>query len=333
MLSGLKTPAILTLAAALTLPSVAFAQVPPPPTGNAPAAAPAPAPAPAPVNTETMTEDEKMDMAKGMYVQAEGLAANGDMTSATPLYEQAYNLVPGKHGFAYKVGIAAYGSTPRDCVKSDEYLRHYVRYGDAAKHADWMDEAKRILGEIAVSGCGVSAAAPAPVPAETSEPEGPVGGDEPTFTSREDERNAAAEDERRERDSDETPGALKGGIALAVVGGLALVGGGVTLGLANGKANSLADLSSSSISNTSTGFPTGDYDCRVPGQECAEELEGQLKTLNLTSASLLIGGGVLVAVGGTLIAVGMIKKKKSRSAMVVPAIGPRTAGATASFKF
>lgn len=331
MLSGLKTPAILTLAAALTLPSVAFAQVPPPPTGDAPAAAPAPAPAP--INTETMTEEEKMDLAKGMYVEAEGLAANGDMTSATPLYEQAYNLVPGKHGFAYKVGLSAYGSTPRDCVKADEYLRHYIRYGDAAKHPDWMDEAKRILGEIAVSGCGASATAPAPVPAESSEPEGPVGGDEPSFTSREDERNAAADDERRDRDSDATPGALKGGIALVTIGALAGVGGFVTLGIANGKANTLADLSSSSISNTSTGFPTGDYDCRVPGQECAEELEGQLKTLNTTSAALLIGGGVLLAVGGTLITLGIIQKNKSRSAMVVPAIGPRTAGASASFKF
>ena len=26
--------------------------------------------------------------------------------------------------------------------KADEYLRHYIKYGDAAKHPDWMDEAR-----------------------------------------------------------------------------------------------------------------------------------------------------------------------------------------------
>jgi hypothetical protein len=281
-----------------------------------------------------MSEEEKMEEAKKMYMQAEEHAGNGDMTSAAPLYEQAYYLVPGKHGFAYKVGIASYGSTPRDCVKADEYLRHYIKYGDAAKHPDWMDEAKRILGEIAVSGCAASAAAPTPAPVtEPAEPEGPVGGDEPTFTSREDERNAAAEEERRDRDSDGTPGTIKGGAALAAIGVAGLGVGIAGMVMANKTAGTLADLSSSSISNTSTGFPTGDYDCRVPGQECAEELETKLKRRNMMAMGGLIGGGVLLAAGGALIALGIIKKNKQKSAMIVPAIGPRTAGATASFKF
>ena len=173
-------------------------------------------------------------------------------------------------------------------------------------------------------------AAPAPVAAE---PEGPVGGDEPTFTSRADERSAAAEEERRDRAADETPVALKAGVALAVVGGVALGGGAVTSVLANKTADELAALSSSSISNTSTGFPSGDWDCRVPGQECAADLDKRLKTYNGLTGGLLIGGGVLAGAGVALIVVGVMQKKKAAQAMVVPTFGPDGVGAAASFKF
>src|SRR5690606_11379460 len=55
-----------------------------------------------------LSEDEKMEKAKGLYIEAERLAGEENWEAAVVLYEQAYYLVPGKHGFAHKVGIAAW---------------------------------------------------------------------------------------------------------------------------------------------------------------------------------------------------------------------------------
>lgn len=330
MRTSLKTPIALVLSFAL--PATAFAQVPPPPTAAAPEAAPAEEEVFPPPEDAALPEDQKPEKAKELYIEAEGLAGNGDYNAATPLYERAYYLVPGKHGFAYKVGTAAFNSSPRDCNKADDYLKHYVKYGDPAKHPDWMDESKRILGEIAVSGCKVEEAAPVetqpdPEPEET----GPVAGEGPSFVSAEDERRMAAEQEARERDKGKKSGLFTGGIAMTAIGVVALGGGTVTLIMANNRANQLADLSSSALGNTSTGFPSGDWDCRVPGDPCPSELDKQRRGLNAASYGLLIGGGVLTAAGITMIV--LDKSKKKKSAMVVPTAGPGYAGASASMRF
>ncbi|MCA9686520.1 MAG: hypothetical protein KC457_30410, partial [Myxococcales bacterium] len=70
-----------------------------------------------------MSEEEKVEKAKELYGQAEGLAADQKWGEAMVLYEQAYYLVPGKHGFALKVGIAAYNA--QNCDKAFEYLTHF----------------------------------------------------------------------------------------------------------------------------------------------------------------------------------------------------------------
>ncbi len=320
---------------ALAVPTTALAQVPPPPTAAAPEAAPAEAEVFPPPEDAALPEDQKPEKAKELYIEAEGLVENGDWTGATPLYERAYYLVPGKHGFAYKVGIAAYNSTPRDCNKADDYLRHYIKYEDPNKHPDWIDEAKRILGEIAVSGCKVEeAAAPAETTTTTTEPEdtGPVTGEGPTFVTAEEERRQAAEAEAAQRDAGKRSGMFKGGIALAAIGGVALIGGTVTLVMSNQRTNQLADLSSSSLEHTNTGFPSGDWDCRVPGDPCPSDLDQQRKTLNGASYGLLIGGGVLAVTGVALIVVDNSKKKK-KAASVTPVVGPGFTGASATMRF
>jgi hypothetical protein len=101
-----------------------------------------------------LTEDQKAELAKQLYLEAEALAAAGDWVAAVPLYEEAYYLVPGKHGFAFKVGVAAFAAG--DCDKANVYLRHFSSYGDPVKNSDKIEESKSILGEISVSGCASS---------------------------------------------------------------------------------------------------------------------------------------------------------------------------------
>jgi hypothetical protein len=308
--------------------SQAFAQVPPPP----PVAEPA-----------ELSEEEKSAKARDLYVEAEGLSENGDWTAAVELYDQAYHLLPGKHGFAYKVGIAAWNATPRDCNRADDYLKHYARYGDANKHPDWMEEAKRIIGEVAVSNCRTDGGAAAAQPEPEPEPEetGPVGGEGPDLTSRHDMREEAAAEERDEYDATHKSGMFKGGIALTVVGVAALGGAGASLALANNRANKLAGLSSSSIANTSTGFPAGDWDCRVPDADCPSQLDRDLKLFNGLWVGLLAGGSALAATGIALIVVDAVKKKKQTARVgdgpQVTAVGPTLlrggAGASATVRF
>jgi tetratricopeptide (TPR) repeat protein len=107
-------------------------------------------PEPAPVGSE-MSEEEKLDKAKGLYVEAEGKAAEGDWAAALPLYEQAYTLVPGKHGFALKVGTAA--EQVGDCAKAITYYEHFLTYADADKYADDIKSAKKAVANLKKQGC------------------------------------------------------------------------------------------------------------------------------------------------------------------------------------
>ena len=340
---GLLSPIASCLAlcvATVALPSAAFAQVPPPPTAAAPPAAPAAAEPAAPAvfpppEDAALSEDAKPDKAKELYIEAEGLAGNGDYTTAAPLYERAYFLVPGKHGFAYKVGYAAYNASPRDCNKADEYLKHYLQYADPAKHPDWQDESKRIIGEIAVSGCATPKAAPAPVDTTTTtepEPE-PTQGEEVVFESAEDRRARESAAEEEERDAGKRSGLFKGGIAMTAIGVVALGAGTATLVMSSKRTNELANLSSSNIAHTSTGFPSGDWACRVPGDPCVADLDKQRRGLNAASYGLLIGGGVLTAAGVTMLVLDMSKKKKKSTAILVPTAGPGYAGVAGSMRF
>lgn len=295
------------LAAALALlpalvPAHAMAQVPPAPSGEqtAPEAA---AEANAAENA-SLTEEQKLEKAKGLYIAAEEAFQAGDYATATEKYEQAYYLVPGKHGFAYKVGLAAWNLG--DCKKADDYFKHFVKYEtDYERKGEQIEEAKRVIGEIAISGCAQQAEEPAPAPAAAAPAEtGPVvGDDEPDLTG------AAEKREEEERKSDEeldkkaVSGLMIGGITLTVVGAAGLGLGIGAFVKNNQNASELADLSSNS---TQTGFPEGDF-----SDESTFKLNNQIDTFNTLSVVGFTVGGVALAAGATLIALDVVKRKKA----------------------
>ncbi|NVB41679.1 hypothetical protein G6O69_27825 [Pseudenhygromyxa sp. WMMC2535] len=296
--------ALLTaLAVSSSTSGLALAAVPPAP--SQPAAEPAPAPAP----TQNLSEDEKIELAKQKYMEAEGLAAQDRWVEAVVLYEEAYYLVPGKHGFAHKVGVAAFRAG--DCDKANTYLKHFLTYGDADKHGDKIDEAKQILGEISVSGCASDSSGGTSLggggsTADPQDDEDPLGD-----SSRETRQKDAAQ--ARKDKKDEKRGLLIGGAVLTAIGASGIILGVTGLGIANSSANTLQQLSSNS---TNTGFPTGDYACRdVSSSECPFDLESRLRAGNGLGYAGFIIGGVGLAAGVALLAIYATKKKKSGGGM------------------
>jgi len=98
-----------------------------------------------------MSEEERLEQAKGLYMEAEGKAGEKDWAAAVDLYEQAYHLVPAKHGFALKVGIAA--EKAGDCKKAITYYDHFVQYAEADKYGDDIAAAKKSLAALRKKGC------------------------------------------------------------------------------------------------------------------------------------------------------------------------------------
>ncbi|KIG12529.1 hypothetical protein DB30_01291 [Enhygromyxa salina] len=323
------------------VPSVALAQVPPPPTGPvAPQPQPQPQPEtqPQPQPTGELSEDQKIELAKEKYMQAEGLAGQGRWVEAVPFYEEAYYLVPGKHGFAHKVGVAAWNAG--DCDKANSYLKHFLQYGDPEKQGDKFDEAKQILGEISVSGC----ATPTTTTTTTTTTSEPTDNDNPLDDSTTVVRQQEAKKARDAKKS-EKRGLLIGGAVLTSFG-IAGVAVGITgLAIASGSANQLGDLSTN---QTNSGFPIGDYDCRND-LGCPSQLESRMATGNALGYVGLIGGGVMLGAGVAMLAVYMINKKKSGGATEAtaanrmsnkveltalgPALLPNGAGAVAGLRF
>jgi hypothetical protein len=327
MRSFIRVPLAIATAVALC-PALALAQVPPPPSGGAAAQ---PAPVAAPAAPAEMSEEEKTTRARDLYSAAEAAYAAGDYVTATQKYEEAYYLVPGKHGFAYKVGLSAWAAG--DCVKADEYMRHYTTYGDDGKHPEWIDEAKRIMGEIALQGCAQGGAAPVEEPAPITGPAPTAEEEAPILTSRSSEREEEAAKARRDAAAGKKSGLFKGGMILMSVGAGLAIGGGVCLIIANKNANTLADLSSNA---TNTGFPKGDYtDTKT------YNMDRNITALNIVAGAGM-GVGGLALVGGIVMLV--VDKKKSGGGTnakangpqltgLGPALLPRGAGASATLRF
>ncbi|WP_106090044.1 hypothetical protein [Enhygromyxa salina] len=326
------------------MPSVALAQVPPPPSGPVapqpqpqPTAQPDPQPTAQPQPTGELSEDEKVEQAKQKYMQAEGLANQGRWVEAVPFYEEAYYLVPGKHGFAHKVGVAAWNAG--DCDKANSYLKHFLQYGDPEKQGDKFDEAKQILGEISVSGCATPTSTTTTTTTNTSEPtdnDNPL--DDSTTVVRQQEAKKA-----REAKKSEKRGLLVGGAVLTGFG-IAGVAVGITgLAIASGSANQLGELSTN---QTNSGFPVGDYACRDDDAGCPSQLESRMATGNTLGYVGLIVGGVALGAGAAMLAVYMINKKKSGGGTTAsigkrkveltalgPSLLPGGAGAVAELRF
>jgi hypothetical protein len=320
----------------LSLPNLALAQVPPPPSGPATQPQPQPQPdaQPQPQPTE-MSEDQKTELAKVKFMEAEELSKQGRWAESVPLYEEAYYLVPGKHGFAHKVGVAAFQAG--DCNKANTYLKHFLQYGDPEKNGDKFEEAKQILGEISVSGCATDTTTTTTTSSNSADP---VDNENPLGESSTEIRQHEAATARKEK-KQEKRGLLLGGAVLTAFGVVGLGVGIAGLGVASGSAGSLRDLSSN---QTVTGFPVGDYECRnVDAGDCPSKLEGRLKVGNGLAYGGLIGGGILTGVGVALIAVYMVNKKKNAGSLangskpqltgIAPALLPGGMGVVGGFRF
>ena len=265
-----------------------------------------------------LTEEERVDRARELYVEAEELAAAGEWDEAAEAYEKAYFLVPHKHGFAHKIGMAAYKT--EDCDMAHEYLVHFVEHGDPAKHAEEMDEASKIINELEVSGCVTEEEM------EAHQLENPF---EITHDSEE-------EDTRRRGNG---KGLLIGGSVLA---GLGL--GGVGMGVAGMimAGSSQSKLDTLAPPDTPRGYPEGDYACRdVPANECPPTLETQIANRQLMGVIGLATGGALLLTGAALLAVHFVRKPQAdeeegplvRLDGVAPMWVNGGAGAAASLRF
>lgn len=98
-----------------------------------------------------LSEEEKTEKAKDLYKEAEGKAKAGDWAGALPLYEEAYQLVPAKHGFALKVGVAA--EKTGDCAKAIQYYEHFVKYAEPEKYEDDIKATQKSLDALKKKGC------------------------------------------------------------------------------------------------------------------------------------------------------------------------------------
>jgi hypothetical protein len=314
----LKTSLALVLSTSLAVPSVAFAA-----TGPDPA---------------TMSDEERMQQAKTLYGEAEASFSEGDFAGALAKYEEAYNVyAPSLHVFNINIGMAAYETG--DCVKAKTALQRFL---DLVPDHPGRTSAQEKLLEIERSGCAnvqPVAEEPAPITAPTTAPVTEDSDDAPILTSRKDEREEEAARERKARDDKKASPMLIAGAVLTAVGGAAIIGGAVSLGLANAKANKLADLASPGP----TGFPDGNY----ADDEVFNLDRNQLPANNNATIALFVGGGVLAVVGVSLIAVDITRKKKGgsrpgdknalkkqqRRMVVGPAFLPGGGGATMSARF
>jgi len=104
---------------------------------------------------EEEVDPAKLEEAKKLYIEAEKLAAEEKWKEAEDKYEQAYYLVPGKHGFAHKVGMAAHMA--EDCPTAVEYMVHFLQYATEEKYEPKRVEARDVLKASIERGCTTEA--------------------------------------------------------------------------------------------------------------------------------------------------------------------------------
>ena len=98
-----------------------------------------------------LTDEYRNELAKELFLRTKELEGSDDHACRLALLEQAYYLVPGKHGFALLVGEAAFAA--RDCEKASTFLEHFVAYGDPDRNAEKVARAQELITRIETSGC------------------------------------------------------------------------------------------------------------------------------------------------------------------------------------
>ena len=88
--------------------------------------------APAPDPHADLSEEERTDKARTLFGEAEAHAEAGEWMEAKTKYEEAYHLVPNRHGLAYRVANAAV--EVGDCEKARIFFEHFLMYGDISRH-------------------------------------------------------------------------------------------------------------------------------------------------------------------------------------------------------
>ena len=324
----LRAPLALVLSSAMTLPNIVWAAPPPAaPGGESP-------------DVSGMSDEDRMNRAKQLYGEADQAFNAGSYTEALQKFEEAYNVyAPSLHVFNINIGQAALELG--DCVKAKAAFQRFL---DLVPEHPGRQIAQEKLLEIERSGC--AEAQPEPTPAETGTPgtttTAPVLSDTedaPILGSRRDEREEAAAAERRERESKKKGPLIISGAVLTALGGAALIGGGISAGLADAKANELADLASPGP----TGFPSGNY-----GDDDVFNLDrNELPANNNATIALFVAGGVLAITGAALLTVGILRKKKQGGApgsknaqrrtaprmVVAPSFLPGGGGGAATVRF
>jgi tetratricopeptide (TPR) repeat protein len=268
------------------------------------ALAPVPVLAATAQDPSTMSDADKVKHAKKLYGEGDAAFKAGDNATALAKFEEAYNTyAPNLHVFNINIGLAAHGLG--DCVKAKTAFQRFL---DLVSDHPARKQAQEKLLEIERSGCANVAPTPEPDPIVTTSQGDPTvdNQDAPELTSRRSEREEAAEDEREETNSKKASGKLIAGAALAGLGVSALIGGAVSLGIANKRANQLAELASPGP----TGFPAGDYS----EDDVANLDRSGLPAANAAAVGLFAAGGVLTAVGVVLIVLDRTGKKKKGKA-------------------
>lgn len=270
--------------------------------------------------------------ARELYGQAESLYGAGQIDRAIVKYEAGYRLVPDKHGFAFKIGVAAWEI--RDCIKARDMLERFVdvaRY--ESKFADRVPRARSILARIRDTGCADRQADdPAVAVPNTDEAQSEEEFDEPEVSDRRSRREARRERRRAQMaDDDENPlgassrdlradarrraelndkssrGLLGAGISLMTLGVLGAGTGVVFNIMADGKAKELLSLTAR---DPRTLYPTGDYGCRNPDEPCPYDIERELRQHNIITPIAYAAGGTVFAVGMILVIVRQAAQRK-----------------------
>lgn len=299
---------MVNLAAAALVQSLVLSLAIPPPSAGDPNA---------------MTDDERMSVAKTLFDEGAELLDAERPLDALAKYEEAYHhYATDLHVFNYNIGWAAFEAG--QCDKAQVAFRRFVDM--VSEHDDRATAQEQLLaierGECVSSGAPTTpavATTTAPGTTTTTTPNRPTGptaddnADAPILKAKSEERKKIVEVERAQQ---KRRGMLFGGIVATSVGGLSLIGGAISLGLANNKANELADLASPGP----TGFPDGNYSSDdVFGLD-----RNRLPANNAATIGLFVGGGVVTAVGATLIGLDVRNHRRTRGLQDEAAAKPRT---------
>ncbi len=244
----------------------------------------------------TLSDDEKLEWAKKLYLQAKEFHDTEDYYNSVIKYEQAYSYAPDKHIFAYNLGVDAWEL--KDCARVKQYLQLFLIKDE--DNEDLQADAREILKkadnnpECITGGPGEADPGPAdPTPTAS----GPATDDEELNLTAKGDDTDTSETEKKG-----PSGLLIGGAILTVLGAGALGGGIGTTVIGSSTANELKTLSTPG----ETGFINQEYDNSVVN------MENKLNTMNTVSPILIAAGGALLAGGIALIVVDVINKKKGK---------------------